>query len=139
MGREGYSVPPDYLSKELLAHRLDMKVGAIDQLVKRGILPPPVNIGEALRWRWPDVDRRIRGNGLQTTSADHGADDPYLKAINGAAPDADHQAATARPLRDGQGQALLLPTEEPRHRKSERTHSVPDDPRTPEWWDEYRD
>jgi predicted DNA-binding transcriptional regulator AlpA len=95
--------PPDYLSKESLAHRLDMKVGAIDQLVKRGILPPPVSIGEALRWRWPDVDRRIRGNGLQTTSADHGADDPYLKAINGAAPDAEHQTAAARPLRDGQG------------------------------------
>ena len=95
------SFPPDYVSRETLAYRLDMKVGAIDQLVKRGILPQPRVIGEALRWWWPDVDRRIRGDDLQTSSTAHDADDPYLKAINGAASDAEHQVAAARPLRDG--------------------------------------
>ncbi len=93
--------PPDYVSRETLAYRLDMKVGAIEQLVKRGVLPPPLSIGEALRWWWPDVDRRIRGDDLQTSATAHKADDPYLKAINGSAEDIEHQIAAARPLRDG--------------------------------------
>jgi hypothetical protein len=79
--------PPDYVSRETLAYRLDMKAGAIDQLVKRGILPEPLSIGEARRWWWPEVDRRIRGDDLQTSGTAHEADDPYLKAINGAAED----------------------------------------------------
>ena len=91
--------PPDYLSKESLAHRLDMKVGAIDQLVKRGILPPPHQIGEALRWWWPEVDRRIRADDLQDTSTASDAEDPYLSAINGPASDPEHQAPAPRPLR----------------------------------------
>jgi hypothetical protein len=93
--------PPDYVSRETLAYRLDMKIGAIEQLVKRGVLPPPISIGEALRWWWPDVDRRIRGDDLQTSATAHEADDPYLKAINGAAADIEHQIAAPRPLRDG--------------------------------------
>jgi hypothetical protein len=82
--------PPDYVSRETLAYRLDMKVGAIDQLVKRGILPQPRVIGEALRWWWPEVDRRIRDDGLQTSSTARDARDPYLEAINGAPADTEH-------------------------------------------------
>ena len=93
--------PPDYVSRETLAYRLDMKVCAIDQLVKRGVLPQPRVIGEALRWWWQDVDRRIRGDDLQTSSTANDAEDPYLKAINGAPPDAEHQAAAPRSLREG--------------------------------------
>ena len=93
--------PPDYVSRETLAYRLDMKAGAIDQLVKRGILPPPLQIGEALRWWWPDVDRRIRGDDLQIRSTAQDAEDPYLRAINGAPADPEHQATAPRPLRAG--------------------------------------
>ena len=97
----GAHFPPDYVSRETLAYRLDMKAGAIDQLVKRGVLPPPLNIGDALRWWWPDVDRRIRGDDLQTRATAYEADDPYLEAINGTAADTEHQATAPRPLRDG--------------------------------------
>jgi hypothetical protein len=93
--------PPDYVSRETLAYRLDMKAGAIDQLVKRGILPPPHQIGEALRWWWSEVDRRIRADDLQTNATAAEADDPYLTAINGPASDTKHQASTPRPLRTG--------------------------------------
>lgn len=40
---------PDYCKKETLARRLDLEIGAVDQYVKRGLLPSPHKVGEALR------------------------------------------------------------------------------------------
>ena len=39
---------PDYCKKETLARRLDLEIGAVDQYVKRGLLPSPHKVGEAL-------------------------------------------------------------------------------------------
>lgn len=77
---------PDYCTRETLAKRLDLKPGAVDQYVKRGILPPPRKVGEALLWAWVEVDNFIR-----TGKAVEVVDDPYERGINAA------KAAAARP------------------------------------------
>jgi predicted DNA-binding transcriptional regulator AlpA len=50
---------PDYLSAESLAYRLDLSRSTIDEYVKRGLLPKPVQVGAALRYRWSDVESFI--------------------------------------------------------------------------------
>ena len=52
---------PDFMKKATLAKRMDLAPGAIDQLVKRGVLPEPHAVGEARLWYWPDVLARIIG------------------------------------------------------------------------------
>jgi len=37
---------PDYMTKEVLARRISLKLGAIDQYVSRGLLPPPHKLDE---------------------------------------------------------------------------------------------
>lgn len=69
---------PDYLKIRTLAKRLDLEVGAVEQMVKRGLLPPPVKIGEAQLWRWQDVDAYLRAGRAES------ADDPIMRAIHAA-------------------------------------------------------
>jgi len=105
-----------YLSRKSLADKLDLAEGAIDHLVRRGILPDPVTIGEAKRWRWDDVDARLRGmvSAVQTTDEQQ---DPYLA---GVAHVAVAQAAAARVQRQKPaGQVLHLPAAPSRDRASE--------------------
>jgi hypothetical protein len=86
MSRRKPSMWPDYCSRETLAARLDVAPYYIDQLVKRGLLPPPtVTLGEAPRWRWADVEKYILG---VADGAESHADqvDPYLAGIERAAP-----------------------------------------------------
>lgn len=96
-----------YLSRKSLADRLDLAEGAIDQLVKRGILPDPVTIGEAKRWRWDDVDARLRGVAAGVAQAADEQQDPYLSGVANVAV---AQAAAARVQRQKpSGQILHLP------------------------------
>lgn len=83
---------PDYCTRETLAKRLDLKPGYLDQLVKRGCLPPPRQVGEALLWAWVEVDTFIR-NGKTTEVID----DPYARGVHAA------KAASARPHGAQQG------------------------------------
>jgi predicted DNA-binding transcriptional regulator AlpA len=102
-----------YLSRRSLADKLDLAEGAIDQLVKRGILPEPVTIGEAKRWRWDDVDARLRGVAAGVAQSADEQQDPYLA---GVAHVAVAQAAAARVQRHKQaGQVVHLPPAQPRH------------------------
>lgn len=79
---------PDYMTKEVLARRISLKPGAIDQYVSRGLLPPPHKLGEALLWHWPEVDAAIQGR-----KSDHTHHDPYeIGAVRAA------QAPPARRL-----------------------------------------
>jgi predicted DNA-binding transcriptional regulator AlpA len=48
---------PAFMSRETLAQALELKPGAIDQLVTRGLLPQPVKIGDAIRWNWAEVEQ----------------------------------------------------------------------------------
>lgn len=82
--------PPDFVPRETLAYRLDIAPGAVDQYVKRGLLPAPILIGEALRWRWADVEARY----THARVTDHAAGstiDPYTEGVLHAA-----QASAAR-------------------------------------------
>lgn len=68
---------PDYCTRETLAKRLNLAVGAIDQLVARGILPEPTKIGDAYRYRWIDVDTRLQQAGSQHNYRA----DPYMEGV----------------------------------------------------------
>ena len=70
---------PDYMDRETLAQRLDLKPGAVDQYVKRGLLPQPVSIGEAVRWSWRDVENHLRGG--TPSAAPSNSDDPYMAGV----------------------------------------------------------
>jgi hypothetical protein len=81
---------PDYCSRETLAQRLELTPDYVDQLVRRGLLPPPKTIGEAKRFRWADVDRIIVR--LELGDESHGdANDPYVAGIeHGTTEEASH-------------------------------------------------
>jgi len=93
---------PDWMSKDTLAAYTDLKFGAIDQYVKRGLLPRPHMIGEAQRWSKQEVDDAIRG--AEHDAVHSGANNPYLERIANAAKNlSEVRAAPARALREGQG------------------------------------
>ncbi len=71
---------PDYLKRETLAKRLNLAPGAIDQLIKRGLLPPPIKLGEAILWRWEDVDSWLQRSQNRETDSN----DPYLAGVSRA-------------------------------------------------------
>lgn len=80
MSRRKPPLWPDYMSKETLAARLDVEPGYVDQLEKRGLLGRAYFIGEAKRFRWPDVESAITS--LEAGDESHGDDaDPYLEGI----------------------------------------------------------
>ena len=51
--------PPDYISAETLAYRLDLSRSTVDDWVTRGLLPPAKIVGTAQRWRWSDIESAI--------------------------------------------------------------------------------
>lgn len=61
--------PPDYVSAETLAYRLDMSRSAVYADVKKGLLPQPVLIGGKPRWRWSDVEACIRSQNGDVSQA----------------------------------------------------------------------
>ena len=101
--------PPDFVSRETLAYRLDMTIGALEQYLKRGLLPPPVKIGEALRWNWDDVVKRLAS---RTATVDT-AVDPY--DVDGAGNGKDQASATCV-HGAGKGPGILLFAKASRHR-----------------------
>lgn len=89
---------PDYCTRETLAKRLELKPGAIDQLVTRGILPVPQMIGDAMRWRWATVEAALSGgrHGMDSARAgDDAGEDPFIAGARRAA-----EAAATRPRRN---------------------------------------
>ena len=79
--------PPDYVSIETLAYRLDCTVAEIEQLVRAGGLPAPVKILGLQRWDFDIVratietqnDRKmtkVGRNGQPTSETD-----PYLAGV----------------------------------------------------------
>lgn len=77
--------PPDYVSADTLAYRLDCSRAKIDADVRSGLLPKPVHVGTVKRWRWSDVEAAIEG---QNSLALDGAaapsvteDDAFLRGV----------------------------------------------------------
>jgi excisionase family DNA binding protein len=53
--------PPDFLTAQDVARRLNMSVRTLYRLVKAGVLPKPVRFSrKLLRWRARDIDRLKR-------------------------------------------------------------------------------
>jgi hypothetical protein len=61
--------PPDFVSTETLAYRLDCSERKVSDYARTGLLPRPINIGNLVRWFWPDVLDHIKSqNGLALAS-----------------------------------------------------------------------
>ncbi len=61
----GLSFPPDFVSAETLALRLDCSRSTIDVYVKAGHLPPPLMIGSLARWDFSEVRAFIKARNEQ--------------------------------------------------------------------------
>lgn len=102
---------PDYCKKETLAKRLNLAVGAVDQLVQRGLLPPPIVVGDAKLWRWADVDAWLSQQQNERLVA---VEDPYLSGVSRA-----REAAPACPPGAQLDRSrVLLPDASSRNRKA---------------------
>jgi excisionase family DNA binding protein len=83
--------PPDYVSAETLAYRLDCEVETIEALLRRGALPSPRMIGGLRRWCFASVRAFVEAqNAPAKRLAPNGRpgpeDDPFLAALtNGKA------------------------------------------------------
>ena len=83
--------PPDYVSAETLAYRLDCSRATIDAYVRDGRLPKPELIGNIARWDFADVRAFIKAsntaNGLAVRNGVlHDPADPYLEALTHGPP-----------------------------------------------------
>lgn len=65
--------PPDYVSAETLAYRLDCSDSKIYDDVRKGLLPKPIGVGTLQRWRWSDVEEAIAAQNALATP-DHDSD-----------------------------------------------------------------
>lgn len=77
--------PPDFVSAETLAYRLDCSVRSVQDYTKSGLIPKPITIGNLVRWRWSDIVEHVAadndlGNGLGSI----GRDDACTNAIEKA-------------------------------------------------------
>lgn len=91
---------PAYMRIETLARYIDQPVRYVEQLEKRGLLPPRRLIGESLVFVREDVDAVIRGTHHATV-----ADDPIAAGARRAA-----EAAAKRTQGPKQNRApVLLP------------------------------
>lgn len=67
-----------YLSKASLAAALEISESTVDEMVRRGTLPPPIRLsGGCIRWRWETVDQTLaakaeKGNPAAIDAADEG-------------------------------------------------------------------
>ena len=83
MSAERRSYPPDYVSAETLAYRLDCSRSTIDMYVRSGLLPKPHSIGNLQRWDFGEVKAFILAQNSDSMRGE--AEDDFLKAIkNGA-------------------------------------------------------
>ena len=78
--------PPDYVSAETLAYRLDCRAEAIELLMRKGVLPRPEMIGGLRRWDFAKVRAAIESqNDVRKGLAPNGRpgpdNDPYLAAL----------------------------------------------------------
>jgi predicted DNA-binding transcriptional regulator AlpA len=84
---ERWSYPPDYVSAETLAYRLDCSRSTIDAYVRLGLLPKPESIGNLQRWDFGQVKAFIKAQNAATLEAHRSIDDEdaYLKGLKGGA------------------------------------------------------
>src|SRR5262245_43879938 len=59
--REGRRVMvPSYPDRKTVAREFDCSESTVDEMVKRGVLPPPIKLSSGcVRWDWADIQRAI--------------------------------------------------------------------------------
>jgi predicted DNA-binding transcriptional regulator AlpA len=71
--------PPAYLSRSTLARELDVAESTVDEMVKRGVLPPPIRLSAGcVRWEWKEVETAL---GSLKGKANPAEADPYLTGV----------------------------------------------------------
>ena len=73
--------PPDYVSAETLAYRLDCSRATIDAYVKMGLLPKPEIIGNLPRWDFGEVRAFIKAHNIGGSVGAADNEDAYMKGI----------------------------------------------------------
>ena len=58
--RASHNYPPDYVSAETLAYRLDVAQYLIEIFVRDGLLPKPELLGALKRWDFADVRTHLK-------------------------------------------------------------------------------
>jgi predicted DNA-binding transcriptional regulator AlpA len=74
-------LPPPYPSRATLAYLLDCSESTVDEMVKRGVIPPPMKLSAGcVRWCWADVETALqaRKGGPAEVS------DPYSRGVKNA-------------------------------------------------------
>ena len=85
---ERWSYPPDYVSAETLAYRLDCSRSTIDAYVRSGLLPKPQTIGNLQRWDFGQVKAYIRAQNspISTNNLASDEEDAFLKGLESEPP-----------------------------------------------------
>jgi predicted DNA-binding transcriptional regulator AlpA len=72
--------PPAYLSCASLAHELDVSETTVHEMVRRGVLPPPIKMSAGcVRWCWADVQLALAS--LSGSNLPEANTDPFLKGV----------------------------------------------------------
>jgi phage terminase Nu1 subunit (DNA packaging protein) len=81
----GRPYPPDYVSAETLAYRLDCSRSTVEAYVRAGLLPKPEFIGNLTRWDFAVVIKFIKARNGASAAGKAGKaselEDAYLKGI----------------------------------------------------------
>jgi predicted DNA-binding transcriptional regulator AlpA len=73
---------PAYPGKARMAVELDCAESTVDELVKRGVLPPPIKLSTGcVRWCWADVETALASLKDAQKLPDSGISDPYLRGV----------------------------------------------------------
>lgn len=84
---ERWLFPPDYVSAETLAYRLDCSRSTIDTYVRLGLLPKPESIGKLQRWDFRQVVTFIKlRNATETHNVSVEEEDAYSKGLKDGTP-----------------------------------------------------
>lgn len=74
--------PPAYLSCASLARELDVSETTVAEMVRRGVIPPPLKLSSGcVRWRWADVERALASLSANTATE---AADPFMEGARHA-------------------------------------------------------
>jgi len=82
METEMTSRPASYLSCASLARELDVSETTVHEMVRRGVLPPPVKLSAGcVRWCWAEV--QVALGSLSADKVSNG-NDPFLMGVRNA-------------------------------------------------------
>jgi predicted DNA-binding transcriptional regulator AlpA len=74
--------PPSFMSVATLARELDVSESTVHEMVRRGVLPPPIRLSSGcVRWNWTDVQLAL--NSL-APSAGGATADPFMIGVQNA-------------------------------------------------------